>query len=125
MASIEIRDGSLVVQLEGLDRLFTMRSSLAVALHHVKSVVPRPDISRVMYMEMGTRFRGVQVPGIVVAGTIQAQDGSGFVFCDVHDPTRAIEIDLENDPYKQLIIELNHETPDEAKERIEDAMRWL
>lgn len=118
MATLEITDHSLVVTVEGIDKLFTLRSSIAVPLSHISGVTARPDISKVMYMPVETKFRGVHSPGSLLAGTIVMADGSGAVFCDVHDQTRALAIDLHHDDYKRLIIEVSDQTPEAARDMI-------
>ena len=122
MATIEITDSSLIVHVEGLDKLFTLKSSITVPLAHVRSVTVRPDVRDLMYMEMGATFRGVQSPGWLVAGTLRSPDGSHCVFCDVHDPNRAIAIELEHDVYQRLLVEISNESPEEAQRRIERAV---
>lgn len=123
MATIEITDSSLIVHVEGLDKLFTLKSSLTVPLAHVKGVTLRPDVRDLMYMEMGATFRGVQSPGWLVAGTLRSEDKSRYVFCDIHDPNRAIAIELEHDAYQRLLVEVSNETPEEARLRIERAAK--
>ena len=122
MATIEITDSSLIVHVEGLDKLFTLKSSITVPLAHVRSVTVRPDVRDLMYMEMGATFRGVQSPGWLVAGTLRTADESHYVFCDVHDPNRAIAIELEHDVYQRLLVEISNESPEEAQRRIERAV---
>lgn len=118
MATIEIKDQALVITIEGLDKVMTLRSSITVPLVHITGVTARPDISKLMYMPVETQFRGVRHPGIVVAGTLVMADGTGYVFCDVHDETRALAIDLRHDEYKRIIIEVSDRTPEESRDLI-------
>jgi hypothetical protein len=122
MATLEIKDQSLVVTIEGIDKLFTFRSTISVPLPHIVGLAVRPDLSNIMYMPVETQFRGVRVPGAVVVGTLILADGSGNVFCDVRDQSRAIVIDLAHDQFKRLIVELTDQTPEEARARIEAAL---
>lgn len=123
MASIEVKDGSLVVHIQGMDRLFTMRSTLSVPLAHVTGVVARPEVPELKFMESGSNFRGVQRYGTLCAGTVTMPDGAGYVFCDVHDAKRAVAIELEHDAYKRLIVEVSDETPEITRDRIEAEIR--
>lgn len=125
MATLEIKNQSLVVTVEGIDKLFTFRHSITVPLAHVIGVEVRPDIEKIMYMPVETQFRGVRVPGTVVAGTLVLADGSGNVFCDVRNQEQAIVIDLRHDEFKRLIVELSDQTPEVAKSRIEAALGHL
>lgn len=118
MATIEIKDQTLLVTMEGMDKILALRSSIAVPLAHITGVTARPDIAKVMYMPVESQFRGVRNPGHVIAGTLVMADGSGNVFCDVHDETRALSIDLQHDQYKRLIIEVSDRTPEQARDLI-------
>ena len=118
MATIEIKEQALLVTMEGMDKILALRSSIAVPLAHITGVTARPDIAKVMYMPVESQFRGVRNPGHVIAGTLVMADGSGSVFCDVHDETRALSIDLQHDQYKRLIIEVSDRTPEQARDLI-------
>lgn len=122
MARLEIKDHSLVITIEGIDKLLTFRSSITVPLQHVRRLSVRPDLSRVMYMPVEAQFRGLHVPGSVVVGKLILADGSGNVFCDVRDATRTVAIDLEHDRYKRLIVDLSDPPPEQAKLQIEAAV---
>ncbi len=125
MATLEIKNQSLTLTLEGLDQLFTLRHSITVPLAHVTGVAVRPDLTKIMYMPVEAQFRGVHVPGSVLVGTLVLADGSGKVFCDVRNAERAIVIDLRHDAFKRLIVELTDQTPEVAKGRIEAALGHL
>jgi len=118
MATIEIKDNALLVTVEGFDKILALRSSITVPLAHITGVTARPDISKVMYMPVESQFRGVHSPGNVLAGTLIMADGSGNVFCDVHDDTRAVAIDLHHDEFKRLILEVSERTPEQARDLI-------
>jgi hypothetical protein len=118
MATIEIKEQALLVTMQGMDKILALRSSIAVPLAHITGVTARPDIAKVMYMPVESQFRGVHSPGHVVAGTLVMADGSGNVFCDVHDETKAVSIDLHHDQFKRLIIEVSDRTPEQARDLI-------
>jgi len=118
MATIEIKESALLVTIEGLDKVMALRSSITVPLAHITGVTARPDISKLMYMPVEAQFRGVQNPGSVLVGTLVMADGTGHVFCDVHDDTRALAIDLQHDEFKRIIIEVSDRTPEEARDLI-------
>lgn len=122
MATLAIKDQSLCVNMEGLDKVFALRSSITVPLAHISSVTARPDISKVMYMPVGSQFRGVRHPGMIVAGTLLMADGSGNVFADVHDEKNALLIELHHDEFKRLILEVSGQTPEQARDMIEAAI---
>ncbi len=57
MATIEIHDGNLVVQMHGWDVVLALRSTLTMPLSHVRSVVARPPDAEF------DKIRGLRVAG--------------------------------------------------------------
>ena len=64
------------------------------------------------------RLPGTNVPGVITAGTFY-QDGKR-VFWDVHHPENTIVIDLHDERYSNLIVEV--EEPDAAVRLIRTAL---
>ena len=118
MATLDVSDQSLIVTIEGFDKVLSLRSTITIPLSQIAGVSARPDISKLMSMPVESRFLGVRHPGTVLAGTLTMADGSGAVFCDVHDEHKAIAIDLHHHEYKRLIIEVSGRTPEEARDFI-------
>lgn len=103
MAHIEIDGRELVVHMKGIDRILALKSELRVPLSHVLSVQPRPaDIPSAW---MALRVPGTFVPGVIAAGTFLTPDGK--VFFDVHDPHQTIEIDLHDEFYEKVIVQVD------------------
>jgi hypothetical protein len=107
MVDIEVEGDKAVFEVEGLDKLWTLRSRLEIPLAHIHGVRVDPDVARGWYH--GLRLLGTNMPGILTAGTFH-RDGNN-VFWDVHNPERTIVIELDHEFYDQLIIEV----PDPAK----------
>ncbi len=122
MASLALHDHSLVVRLEGVDRLLAMRGSVTIPLGHITGVTGRPDLSKMMFMPAGTQFRGEQRAGHFVVGTVVMADGTGKVFLDVRDPARAVSLELARDDYRQVVFEPDDRSPEEAKAFIDAAL---
>jgi hypothetical protein len=53
----------------------------------------------------GIRAPGTHVPGVITAGTFY-QEGER-VFWDVHDPESTVEIQLKDERYVRLVIEVD------------------
>jgi len=102
MATIEIRDGSLVVHVGGIDRLFTLRSELAVPLAHVAGIASAEADAREWCK--GIRI-GTNVPGVLTAGSFYHH--GGWAFWDVHDPAKAVGIDLHDEHFKRLVVQVD------------------
>jgi hypothetical protein len=66
MARVEVAGDQLTVQIEGMDKLWTFKSRLDIPLAHVTDAEADPEVVRGW---KGWRGPGVQVPGVIVAGT--------------------------------------------------------
>ncbi len=116
MTHIEIDADTLIVHVQGLDKLWALKSELRIPLAHVSSVAPAEDVARRVWH--GIRAPGTNIPGVITAGTFYARDGR--VFWDVHAPERAIAIALHDDRYAKLVIEVDDPTREIG--RIETAL---
>jgi hypothetical protein len=118
MAHISIADGTLTVTMHSIDKILALRGNVSVPVSHIRGVELRPQEARDIWH--GFRI-GTNIPGVITAGTFITGDGK--VFFDVHDPDRAIAINLEGDTYRRLIVEVDaDETPEAAAERIRAAL---
>lgn len=116
MADIEITQRLLVVNVTGIDRLLALKSRLEVPLAHVAGVELRPEAARAWWH--GFRMPGTQIPGVVTAGSFY-QSGE-CVFWDVHDPDKTIAIQLRDEYYTKLVIQV--EDPKATATAIKAAM---
>lgn len=92
----------LVFNVEGADKLWALKSSLEIPLQHVVSVRADPEAAKGWYH--GLRLPGSNIPGVLTAGTFY-QDGKR-VFWDVHHPQNAIVVELRDERYNELIVEV-------------------
>jgi len=102
MATISIHGNDMTVEVQGLDRLWALKSQLTIPLEHVRGATADPGIAR---DPKGWRGPGTHIPGVIVAGTFH-QDRER-VFWDVHDPGNAVVIELRDDTYQRLVIEVS------------------
>ena len=98
VTEVTATDDMLVFEVQGWDKLWSMTSRLEIPLENVLDVRPADDSVE------GVRVLGTCVPGIITAGTF-LQEGD-WVFWDVHDPRKAIAVDLQDDRYAKLIVEV-------------------
>ena len=115
MVDLSIADGKLTLHVRGADKLWAFTSSLELPLTHISGVRADAEAARGWYH--GIRMPGTNVPGVITAGTFY-QDGKR-VFWDVHHPEKAIVIDLHDERYSELIVEV--EDPDAAVNLIQNA----
>ncbi|HTX68987.1 MAG TPA: hypothetical protein VMH50_07540 [Thermoleophilia bacterium] len=104
MCVIDMRDGRLVVEIEGSDRLWCAARRIVVPLPNVRGAHLDPDIEN-------------EAPWIAAGRTDQLLDyavaaGPMLVlgerdFWDVRRPEHAIVIDLDDQPCSRLVIEVD------------------
>ena len=102
MVELSIEQGNLTLHVKGADKLWAFKSSLQIPLAHVAGV--RADAQAARGWWHGIRLPGTNLPGVITAGTFY-QDGKR-VFWDVHNPDKTIIIDLHDERYNQLIVEV-------------------
>ena len=98
MTEVTVTDGNLVIEVQGWAKLWSLTSRLEIPLENVLDVRPADDDGA------SVRVLGTSIPGVVTAGTL-LQEGS-LVFWNVHDPLKAIAVDLRDERYSKLIIEV-------------------
>ncbi|MEN9937516.1 MAG: hypothetical protein RLZZ387_4095 [Chloroflexota bacterium] len=101
MVEVTIFEDRLVLEVEGLDKLWSLTSRLTLPLAHVRGAYANPVVDPSW---PGLRFPGTYVPGVITAGTFY-QDGQR-IFWDVHNPTNAVVFELDHERYDQLIVEV-------------------
>ncbi|MGW2182373.1 hypothetical protein ACWCXX_30650 [Streptomyces sp. NPDC001732] len=115
MAHISIADNNLIVEIEGLDKLWALKSRLTIPLAHVRGATADPGIVK---EPKGLRSPGTHLPGVVTAGTFHV-DGER-VFWDVRDPAKAVVIQLADERYARLVIQVSD--PRATVALVEDAL---
>lgn len=101
MANVSVTGDTLVVELEGLDKLWAFRSRIEIPLRNVRGATQDPGIAR---EAKGLRMGGTHFPGLITAGTFRS--GGEWVFWDVRDPARAVVIELADERYSRLVVEV-------------------
>jgi hypothetical protein len=103
MTEIELTRDALIVHVRGMDRLWALKSRLEIPLSHVVGAEVNPEVAR--QWRKGIRTPGTHVPGVITAGTFH-QEGER-VFWDVHDPEKTVVIQLRDERYARLVIEVD------------------
>ena len=103
MVNVKIAGGKLELTLEGLDKLWALKSHLSIPLDNVAAVRADPEITGEKG-HTGLKLTGARLGERLIAGSFR-QDGK-TVFWDVHDPANAIVLDLHDEHYAQLVVEV-------------------
>jgi hypothetical protein len=102
MVDLSISGGNLVLHVRGADKLWAFKSSLEIPLAHIAQIRADPDIARGWWH--GLRMPGTNVPGVLTAGTFYHEGKR--VFWDVHNPDNTVVIELKDERYNELIVEV-------------------
>ena len=102
MIEISLGPGVLILDVQGWSKLWTLKSRLEIPLENIRGVRVDPEIARGWWK--GIRAPGTHIPGVIVAGTFY-HDGKR-VFWDVRDAESTIVIELIDESYDQLIVEV-------------------
>lgn len=114
-ARIELTPDALIVHMDGADKLWALKSRLEIPLRHV--VGARPAVDEARSAARGLKVAGTSLPGVITAGRFYSQ--GQFVFWDVHHAENAIGIELRDERYSRLVLEV--EDPETDIARIEQA----
>ena len=101
MVDLTIADGKLLVNVRGVDKILSFKSSLEIPVEHIIGIRSDPAIAKEWWK--GWRFPGTGIPGVITAGTYY-KDGQR-VFWDVHNPDKAVVINLRDETFDRLVVE--------------------
>lgn len=102
MVEISVVGDKAVFEVEGWDKLWSLKSRLEIPLAHIKGA--HADREPAMGWFDGLKLIGTHIPRIFKAGTFY-QEGD-FVFWDVLNPEKTIVIELDHEHFGKLIIEV-------------------
>jgi len=102
LVELSLGEGKLTLHVCGADKLWALKSTLEIPLAHIAGVRADSEIARGWWH--GVRMPGTNVPGVLTAGTFY-QDGKK-IFWDVHHPEKTIVIDLHDETFNELIVEV-------------------
>ena len=116
MVNVHIDDRTATFEVLGSHRLWALKGSVKVRLENIRSVRHDPAITLGWWE--GWRMPGTHIPGLIIAGTYYREGQKRF--WDVTDPRRAIVVDLMNEEYDRLIVDV--EDPAGTVRRLEAAL---
>jgi hypothetical protein len=102
MVEISIEGDKAVFTVQGLDKLWALRSKLEIPLAHIRDA--HTDTSPKMGWFQGLKVMGADIPNVFRAGTFY-QDG-GWVFWDVRHQDKAIVVELRDEHFQKLVVEV-------------------
>ncbi len=105
MVIMTISSDTLTLEVQGLDKLWALKTRIDIPLRHIRGVEVDPEAAS---QPQGWREQGTHIPGVLTAGTIR--HAGKRIFWDVHNPVNAVVINLHDDRYDQLIVEVSDPT---------------
>jgi hypothetical protein len=102
MVDLSVAEGNLVLHVRGADKFWSLKSTLEIPLEHIAGVRADPEVARGWWH--GFKMAGTDFPGVLLAGTFY-QHGKR-IFWDVHHPDNTIVIELHDERYAELIVEV-------------------
>ncbi len=103
MVHVTVLGDRIAFEVEGLHRLWALRSRLEIPVTHITDASFDPD--QVGRWWHGWKLIGTEVPGLFAAGTFRYH--GELVFWDVSDPASSVIVSLDHERYKKLIIEVD------------------
>jgi len=116
LVDLSVSGDKLVLHVLGADKLWSLKSSLEIPLMHVAGIRNDPSVAHGWYH--GIRMPGTSIPGVLTAGTFYL-DGQR-VFWDVHHPENTVVIELADERYNELIVEVA-----DPEATVGDIQGWL
>lgn len=107
MINIKKTETQFIFEVQGMHKLWSFKSQLCIPKEHVKRAYQDKES---LQGWKGWRNPGVSLPFLLTAGTFHKDDKQ--IFWDVAHIDNCIIVDLQDEEYQQLIIEV--ENPNEA-----------
>jgi hypothetical protein len=106
-AKVDIDDQRLVVTMHGFDVVWTFRRRIVVPLDHVKGARIDPHVAS-HGPWLGAGRTDALLDYAVAAGPMLVH--GRHEFWDVHHPDRCVTIDLVDEPFERLVVEVEDPT---------------
>ncbi len=111
MITINRQDDKFIFEVNGMHKLWAFKSQLTIPVNHIINAYQ--DLESIKGWR-GWKAPGTFIPSIITAGTFY-KDGNK-IFWDTSNIEKCIIVDLKDEDYKQLIIEV--ENPVDAIETL-------
>ena len=104
MVAVHQEGDTVFFTIEGWHKLWSFRSELRIPRANIKSARHDPEAARIW----GFRAPGTHIPGVLKAGTFYLVDSldNKPAFLDVQHRENAIVVELADEQYARLIIEV-------------------
>jgi len=119
MTKISFESNNLVIEIEGIDKILSLKSHITIPASHIISVsLSSEEAKKWLGIKGIKKLAGSNIPGLVSEGTFYDK---GMVFLDINHTHNTISIFLKDEKYKEIIIEV--ENPIESINSIQDFLK--
>jgi TPP-dependent trihydroxycyclohexane-1,2-dione (THcHDO) dehydratase len=101
MVTIEKENHNFVFEIQGMHKLWALKSRLTIPVHHIVKAFAATNELKGFF---GIKMPGTNIPGLITAGSYIVRDGT--IFCDVMHTDKSVVVELQDEHYKRLIIEV-------------------
>ncbi len=102
MVNVTIEGSKAVFEVQASHKIWALKSRLEIPLSHIKRVYAEPNPP--MGWFDGWKLAGADIPNVFRAGTFWLHNQK--VFFDVRHAQNAVAVELEDEDYTELIIEV-------------------
>lgn len=102
MVNVSIEGSTVIFEVEGWDKLWSLRSRLEIPVDHLIRAYADPEVT-IGWLD-GLKLLGTSIPSVFRAGTFMQR--GDLVFWDVHNVEKAIIIELKHEHFSKLILEV-------------------
>jgi hypothetical protein len=103
MITINREGGNFIFEVNGMHKLWALKSQLTIPAAHILNA--HQDLESIRGWR-GWKAPGTYIPSIITAGTFY-KDGNR-IFWDASNIEKCIIVDLQDEEYKKLIIEVEN-----------------
>ena len=103
MVEIIKNENETIFEVKGLHKILAFKSELRILNSHITRAYS--DDNELAEWK-GMRAFGTYIPSIIKAGTFFQDKDNATIFMDISNPKNAIIIELKDEYYKKLIIEV-------------------
>ncbi|MFV5698452.1 hypothetical protein ACM55H_08795 [Flavobacterium sp. ZT3R17] len=106
MVSVTVSGDTFIFEIKGFHKIWAMESKITISK---ENIIRAYQNKNEFTFWRGFRIPGTEIPGIITAGTFYKK---GRNFWDVMNKKNALIVELKDNYYKKLIIEV--ENPEET-----------
>jgi hypothetical protein len=114
---LSVKAPNLFIAIKGIDTFLTCKNKLNIPLKNIVSVSHYNGEYNTCFK--GIRWPGVNIPGLVAAGTFY-QKGQK-IFWGVKNSSKSIILELKNNSFTRVIVEVDN--PDESIKAIQTSLK--